>query len=163
MAFLISIGTFSTFAYQTYLIQKQQYANTMPYLILSGELEGGGAYPINRLYLSNKGVGPAFIETVKIRYQDSVYEQNPSSFYFSSVEHPDSANYAIDSGYTPEGYAVSAGERILLIGPASEYSASVLNELFFGQKKAVIEITYSSIYDEVWRISSEDYLPEKVE
>ena len=32
LAFLISLGTFSTFAYQTYLIQKQQYASTMPYL-----------------------------------------------------------------------------------------------------------------------------------
>ena len=32
LTFLISIGTFSTFVYQTYLIQKQQYANVLPYL-----------------------------------------------------------------------------------------------------------------------------------
>jgi hypothetical protein len=32
LAFLLSIGTFSTFAYQTCLIQKQQYANVLPYL-----------------------------------------------------------------------------------------------------------------------------------
>ncbi len=163
LAFLISIGTFSTFAYQTYLIRKQQYANTMPYLILSRETDGGGAYLVNRLYISNKGVGPAFIQDVKIRYQDTVYRQAISNFYFDNVNLADSIDYSIDNGYIPTGYVVSAGEQMLLIKPNSEPAASAINRLFFGRDKAVIEITYSSVYDEVWRVSNESYLPEKID
>jgi hypothetical protein len=34
-AFLISIGTFITFAYQTHLIQKQQFRSVLPYLMIN--------------------------------------------------------------------------------------------------------------------------------
>ncbi len=166
LAFLISIGTFSTFSYQTYLIQKQQYANTMPYLILSGESDGSGAYPVNKLYLSNKGVGPAFIQNVNITYQGTVYKQTPPSFLTDIIALEDSIDYSdfsINSAHTPPGYVIAAGEQLLLIEPNSEPAASAINRLFVGKDKAIIEITYSSVYDEVWRVSNESYLPEKID
>ena len=53
LAFLISIGTFFTFAYQTYLIQKQQYANTMPYLSIENYRDGTQAYYNYKIGITN--------------------------------------------------------------------------------------------------------------
>ncbi|MGB3849708.1 MAG: hypothetical protein WA958_07035 [Tunicatimonas sp.] len=135
----------------------------MPYLMIAGNRDGGGAYPVQGLQLLNKGVGPAFIQSVRIRYQDTLYEQDPPRFYFSNVKPPDSVDYSINNASISLGYVVSAGEQLLLIEPNSEYSASVINELFFGDNRAIAEITYSSIYDEVWQVSNEKYVPEKID
>ena len=72
-AFLVSVGTFSTFAYQTYLIQKQQYVSTMPYLMLFLNSDGSGEYTQHSISLANNGIGPAFIQDIKIHYRDSIY------------------------------------------------------------------------------------------
>ena len=51
-AFLVSVGTFSTFAYQTYLIQKQQYASMMPYLMIERYNDGTGDYMKRKITLT---------------------------------------------------------------------------------------------------------------
>ncbi|WKN45731.1 hypothetical protein [Tunicatimonas pelagia] len=164
LAFLISMGTFTTFAYQTYLIQKQQYASVLPYLMITPYSDGGGKYIKWRIGLANNGVGPAFINNVKIYYQDSIYEQSPSSFYFNSINHSDSADFAISNVDISPGYVLPAGKTIFLIGSSSEYSAAVINTLFVNSdERAIIEIEYSSIYDETWRIRSDDPIPKKIE
>lgn len=162
LAFLISIGTFTTFAYQTYLIQKQQYASVLPYLMIQPYNDGSGEYTTRELRLRNNGVGPAFIRSVKTYYQDSVYSQDPSQFYFKSIDHPDSTETAVNNESIFPGYVIPPGKNVLLIGSASEYSANTIAKYFTSQK-AVFEIDYSSIYDEVWRIRSDDPIPEKIE
>ena len=164
LAFLISVGTFATFAYQTYLIQKQQYASVLPYLMITPYSDGGGEYVRWRIGLANNGVGPAFINDVTIYYQDSVYKQSPSQFYFRSIEHPNSANIAISNVDISRGFVLPAGETIFLIGSGGEYSAKVIDSLFVNStEKAVIEIDYSSVYEERWRISSDTTVPVQIE
>ena len=96
LAFLISLGTFSTFAYQTYLIQKQQYANTMPYLTIENYRDGRQEYYNYKTGFINNGVGPAFIQGVKIYYKDSVFYQGPAGFFSSYIKLnnlPDTVSY----------------------------------------------------------------------
>ena len=160
-AFLISVGTFSTFAYQTYLIQKQQYASTMPYLMLFLNNDGSGEYTQHSITLANNGIGPAFIQDIKIHYQDSIFQQDPSAFYFGHFSPADTSNYSVNNQDIFPGFAIPAGGEVLLIGSVSEYSASVIYDLFYGGKTTV-EITYTSVYDEVWKIT-DDGAPEKID
>ena len=154
--------TFSTFAYQTYLIQKQQYASTMPYLMLFLNNEGSGEYTQHSISLANNGIGPAFIQDIKIHCQDSIYQQDPSAFYFGYFSPADTNNYSVNNQEIFPGFAIPAGGEVLLIGSVSEYSASVIGNLFYGDDdKATVEITYTSVYDEVWKITGEGS-PEKI-
>ena len=163
LAFLISLGTFSTFAYQTYLIQKQQYANTMPYLMIENFRYGGGEYHNYKIGIKNNGVGPAFIRDVKTYYKDSVYRQGPGNFlstYIKATGLPDTLPYVVNNRDLPPGLAVPAGEYVLLLESRDEASATVMAAW---REEVNLEITYSSIYDEVWRVSSDNPVPEKVD
>ena len=160
-AFLVSVGTFSTFAYQTYLIQKQQYASMMPYLMIEKYNDGTGEYVKRRIILANDGIGPAFIQDVKIYYKDSVYQQDPGSFFFAFVHPPDSIDASIDDGDLALGQVIPAGEEVLLIGSNDEYSAKAIYQLFYGDE-TTLEIIYTSVYDEVWKVTDNDP-PEKIE
>nr|WKN38547.1 hypothetical protein K4G66_07500 [Tunicatimonas sp. TK19036] len=157
LAFLISVGTFFTFAYQTYLIQKQQYANMMPHLLIEKHNDGRGEYFKRQIILRNYGVGPAFIKDVRIHYQDSTYHKDPSEFY---RDYPDTIASTITNQNIFPGSVVPAGESVVLIGSDDEAASEKMYRLFYSD--AVIEIDYSSIYDEVWIVSS-DTIPYKIE
>jgi hypothetical protein len=157
MAFLISLGTFTVFAYQTYLIRKQQYASVMPYLALRVmEARNGNQLSTAQLILKNDGVGPAFIRDIRIVYRDSAYTLDPAAFYRSLVS-PDSTS--ISTQTIEIGHVIPAGQEITLINAPSEYTASLLNEI---AKSAALEITYTSVYDEAWQINSSSPIPQKL-
>ena len=158
-AFLISLGTFTTFAYQTYLIRKQQYASVMPYLMINNSKSSNSDYSIQ---LFNNGIGPAFIKEIKIHYEGKVYDYGPSGFIRFVINSQDSINVG---GWEPyPGLALPAGQIMTLVNSQDERAASALIELFDGnQGKAKIEITYSPIYDEKWIIKPPSLVPEKLE
>jgi len=157
MAFLISLGTFTVFAYQTYLIRKQQYASVMPYLALRVmEARNGDQLSTAQLILKNDGVGPAFIRDIRIVYQDSAYTQDPAAFYRSLIS-PDSISVSTQT--IEIGHVIPAGQEITLINAPSEYTASLLDKI---AKSAALEITYTSVYDEAWQINSSNPTPQKL-
>ena len=163
LAFLISLGTFSTFAYQTYLIQKQQYASTMPYLSIESQQDGTQGYFNYKIGIVNNGVGPAFIQGVKIYHKDSVLQQGPSRFfrdYIRKNDLPDTVRYVTNNRSIDQGIVIPAGEYMLLLESLEENSASVMGDM---REEITFEVTYSSIYDEVWRVSSDDPVPKKIE
>lgn len=74
IALFISLGTFITFAYQNFLIQKQQYRSVMPYLMINKFTEYDENQQALTLFdIMNNGVGPTFIEDIEIRYEGKVY------------------------------------------------------------------------------------------
>ena len=62
----------------------------------------------------------------------------------------------------PEGYAIPSRETVALLGSNNKETADLLKGLFF-EDQVRIEITYSSIYDEVWRVTNDVYIPEKLD
>ncbi len=148
LAFLISVGTFSTFAYQTYLIQKQQYANVLPYL----QLNYGYGHNYFRIDVSNNGVGPAFVQDLIVHYQDSSYHMNLNPFAYQIIQPDSSSAYSVSSGSLPTGYAIPSKESILLLGSNNEETANLLKKLFF-ENEVEIEIIYSSVFDEQWKLT----------
>lgn len=158
LAFLISIGTFSTFAYQTYLIQKQQYANVLPYLSVYPSY--GNDY--FRLEVANNGVGPAFIQDVVIHYRDSSYTIHPNLFIYNTI-HPDSSiNFSFSSTTLSKGSVVPSERVIVVLESNNKETADLLKPLFL-EDDVNIELVYSSIFDEKWRITYKSALPEKID
>ena len=158
LAFLISIGTFSTFAYQTYLIQKQQYANVLPYLMITYD-HGGDYFQVD---VTNSGVGPAFVQDLTIHYQDSSYRMNLRPFAYQMIQPDSSSAYNVSSSALPQGYAIPSKESVLLIGSNNRETADLLKGIFF-KDDTEIEIVYSSVYDEQWRITTGSFVPEKID
>ncbi|MFC2152810.1 hypothetical protein ACFLSE_09830 [Bacteroidota bacterium] len=144
VAFVISIGTLFTIIYQTKLIRKQQYASVLPYLEISSDVSDGNYY---YLTLSNNGVGPAFLNDIKVIYNDTTYNMNPSKFV-QQINIPCNLNNFID-----KGKLLPADTKIMLTGTDNSESIKALYELFFN-KKAIVEVTYSSIYNEKWIVRS---------
>ena len=157
LAFLISIGTFFTFAYQTYLIQKQQYASVLPYLSIRYDV--GSEY--FRIDVANNGVGPAIIQDFMVIYGDSIYTST-NQLVYGMIKPDSSGNYAISSFDLSAGYALPSKQTITILSSRSTQMADSLKTLFLSGS-AKIEIVYSSVFKEKWRITTDSYAPESVD
>ena len=160
-AFLISLMTLVVFFYQTRLMREQQHQSVLPYLAVGFRHTGS---PDFHLYLSNDGIGPAFIESVKVTYQGKEYEMDLPNFLASQVPAMDTINnYLFSNIY--RGKMIAAGEVIEII--KANNSMKVANQL-----KAVLdqlndeglnyEIIYRSVYDDKWRLTGDSSIPEEL-
>lgn len=158
IALLISLGTFITFSYQNYLIQKQQYRSVMPYLMINkytGYDENQQA--LTRIEIFNNGVGPAFVEEVEIMYEGEMYS-SVGEFLLEGIF----AATPIKTGRTElsSGYAIPAGHSITILHSNDSTAAKVLDEIY---QKMEMKVTYSSLYDEKWTESTKENRPLKVD
>ncbi len=164
-AFIISVGTFITFTYQTYLIrnqtamiQKQQFASVLPYLTM---FNSTGERPDEfAVVIQNDGVGPAFIQHMQVVYEGKTHEGSLSDF-FIKVIYPKNP---VKTGRTSleKGSVIPAGKTIGLIMANDVEAANVLRDLFEGDK-VKIEIVYTSVFEETWKISSDIGVPVKAD
>jgi len=157
-AILLSLGTLVVFVYQTRLIRQQQYASVTPYLVLGTSKIGSGEMEIT---LENKGIGPAIVKDVYLKYQGKKYEMSPATFLKQILIIPDSL---IDFTYSEihPGLFLSAGEELEVFKASdSEAVGDYLNKTFFTDE-ARIYIVYESIYHEQWEITSTSLSPIKI-
>jgi hypothetical protein len=163
-AFLISMGTFFVYIYEARLLQKQQYASALPYLEMWNSKPKPGIY---KLVLVNNGVGPAFIKDIKVHYRGKVYKGDHVRFYQTVI--PQHERIQFLNSNIPVGRVIPAGQSIDIISlEGSLAAADRVNKLFGDGKakdtdKAKIEITYSSVYDETWRVFGMQGAPQKLD
>lgn len=80
-AVLISIGTLIVLIYQTNLMSQQQRLSVLPYVTMGNM----GAYtPNSRYMVFNNGIGPAFVEKIKVKYKGNTY---PYDLYVILAQH----------------------------------------------------------------------------
>jgi len=110
MAIIVSAATLFMIVYQTNLIQKQQAASVLPYLEVWNTQPNDSTY---KLVLVNNGVGPAFIESVSVIYQDSSYPGDLLEFYKKVIIKSDT----IEMGHSnvKKGILIPAGMQRELI------------------------------------------------
>jgi hypothetical protein len=163
-AFFVSAATLFILLYQTNLSHKQyelvreeQYASVMPYLVISYSSDLGvyssDSITSYELFLSNNGLGPAFIEEVKVIYQGKTYQMDPANFLKKEIK----PEKPWDFGWNDlvEGGLIPANGQVRLIKSNNRETARALYKLFIGGKqsdKVDIEIKYSSIYGTTWVI-----------
>ncbi len=173
-AIVISVGSLFTIAYQAHLTRQAQRASMMPYLMVSLSANEAGVH----INTTNNGVGPALIEDVRILHEGQDIEMDPYDFY---LDVRGTSGMALSVNELIPGRLIPAGGRVQMLGVEDPASlGGFLGELLqmfevaevprswyaevnaLGSPKAVIQITYSSVYGERWRIRSDALVPEEL-
>ncbi len=170
----MAVGVCSLFItlYQTHLTRQAQQASVLPYLAFAIISTNDGAY----LTLRNDGVGPGRLDAVRVHYKGRTTALDPYDFYLANRSGPRPAGLAVDR-VTP-GRLLPANSTIMMLGSSSSTDGpAVLREMITmfaladvppswidelkarGVDKAVIEIDFSSVYGDRWRIRSDQLVP----
>jgi hypothetical protein len=174
-AMLVGLGSLFIIVYQTILLREQQSASALPYLMLGMQTNSERTY----LFARNTGVGPALIDDVVVRYQGRELRQDPYDFVLEVRPDVASAGLRLGVDKLIPGRLVPAGEWINMFGadgdtgrvmettllglfdigevPQSWYDNTGVPKS--GPDKAIIEVTYRSVYGERWRVSSDSVVP----
>jgi hypothetical protein len=172
-AMVVSIGTLAALSYQALLMRDAERASKLPYLyisMLSNDQTG------NILQLTNSGIGPALIEEVHVEYKGRTF---PTDAYdFILIQKPDFANSGLGVDKIQKGRLIPAGATVQMVeagrGPASLPGMLRLFEIaevprqwykslgVAGGDKAVLVITYTSVYGERWRVRSDRIVPDRL-
>jgi hypothetical protein len=169
------VGVCSLFItlYQTYLTREAQSASVLPYLAIGITSTDDGAY----ITLRNDGVGPARLESVRIHFKGQTIDVDPYDFFVAHRTGAPPPGLSVDR-VTP-GRLLPANSTIQMLGFAGDAERvktlgdmlrlfaiadappSWLDELKArGGDKAVIDIVFSSVYGDRWRIRSDQPVPQ---
>ena len=161
-AIIASLGTLFVIVYQTAIFRKQQYASVLPYLEMWNS--NPGSKGTNYMFiLKNNGIGPAFIQEVKIHFDDSIYSLDPGRFTIDIIHPIDSI---LNFGYTniSKGSVVPAGELIELVAVKNDsINAPILRKWFQTMPNLEVEIIYASVYEERWSAKGSANQPVKLD
>ncbi len=172
-AMAVSVCTLVVILYQTHLTRQAQYASAMPYLMIGVTSNDRGVH----VTLANLGLGPALLDSVRIRYKGQSIDNDPYGFFLQKR-----AEYAqfLSVDQVMPGRLISAGQTIQMVGTESAgHKEVMLRDILqsfeiaevpkswyegagaTGTGKATIEITYSSVYGDRWRTRSDRIVPEE--
>jgi hypothetical protein len=176
-AIVVGVGSLFVIVYQTQLMRQAQHASVLPYLsfVLWTNDER------TSLILGNTGIGPALIDEVKVLAPGREVVGNPSDFFTGL--HPD-GKIPLGVDRVLPGRLIPAGQNVQMIESAAGRQelvlallrlfqiaeASNLHALLDAQdtekglakaERAVIEVTYSSVYGDRWIIRSDRMVPER--
>ena len=157
-AILISLATMGVYIYQTHLIQKQQHASVMPYIRM------GFSYDEDRfeMMVYNEGLGPAFIEEVNVYDNGKKYPNLDIPNYFHKEYIKKDTIYMTFSN-VGVGMLFAAGKDITMISKLkNKTDTDKLKKIFFSGKLDM-EIIYSSVYGEKWKVRGAFTRPKKIE
>jgi hypothetical protein len=171
----MAVGVCSLFItlYQTYLTREAQSASVLPYLAFGIMSTNDGAY----LTLRNDGVGPARLESVRIHFKGQIMDVDPYDFFLAHLTGTPPPGLSVDrvtpgrllpANSTIQMLGISGGpERVKTLGDMlrlftiADAPPSWLDELKArGGDKAVIDIVFSSVYGDRWRIRSDQPVPQ---
>lgn len=169
LVIIASLGSLFIIYRQTNLMDKQfklqrleQHKSVLPYLNLYNTNDDGKNYSYA---LANRGIGPALINEINITYKDSIYKNHDLRAFFNSVIVKEDSLF---NDYSDIGH--STVRKGMLI-PANSVKEMVVHQIKNGDKirslrnwfnqKIKIEIIFSSIYGEQWKLDSFNNIPIK--
>ena len=176
-ALFVGLGSLFIIVYQTYLMRESQAASVLPYVTISLMANGRGTYIVAR----NTGVGPALIEDVRIHHRGTTLATDPYDFYVAERGTDSAKGLSVDK--LIPGRLISAGEAVLTLGWEGDGAPARVGELLglfelgevpkswyddfgvpvSGPDKAILEITYASVYGERWRVTSDKVVPGRLD
>lgn len=158
-AILMSLMTLVVLIVQTNMIRHQQRNSVYPHLMMGNQGYGGANFAY---IMTNSGIGPAIIESVEINYQDSIYQMDLPSFFFNHIEGSDTLSDVLHSNIYP-GMLIPAEKTINFfeVDNNLESAISLMKALEKLQEEEFeMVITYKSIYEDKWQLSTETGTPE---
>ena len=170
-AMMVGVCTLFITLYQTHLTRQAQSASVLPYLAFGVTSTDAGA----SITLRNDGVGPARVDAFRIHYQGRIHDVDPYDFYVGLK--PEGAQLSVDR-MTP-GRLLPANTTIQMLGTGGGPDrVRILAEMLkvfaladvppawlvslgaAGMGKAVLEVDYSSVYGDRWRLRSDQLVPQ---
>lgn len=174
IAIVISALTLIAFIYQTSVISTQ-HMSVYPHLMLNNE-KGGSLY--YTYILTNKGVGPAIIEKVRITDGNGKMYDDLGLYLLDTIPEKYHSDFLISN--ITKGQLISPGEKLELMtfnnNPGFEHIQNSVdkqtkvepivlsNKLYnlINDKSLYIEIEYKSVYDDKWKINNRSTTPEEL-
>jgi hypothetical protein len=174
-AMVVSVGSLIIIAYQAALMRQAQRASVLPYLYISLSANDQQGIHLN---LTNSGIGPAMIDDVKIHYKGREIPGDPYDFFIA--ERPEIAKLGLGVDKIQKGRLIPAGATIQMVEFGSPGTQKLLPDVLrlfeiaevprswyanlgtAGGEKAVIEILFSSVYGERWRVRSDRIVPDRL-
>jgi hypothetical protein len=176
-AMFVAVASLVALMYQTYLMREAQHASVLPYLTF-GVMANNDLG--STLWIRNTGIGPALIEDVRIVHKGKEIETDPIDFFLS--QHGGRVDHGLSTDKIQPGRLVPVGEWINTLGAKGppenpQFFLPELLKLFEvaevprswyamtkteGGDKAVVEITYKSVYGDRWRIRSDRLVPDEL-
>jgi hypothetical protein len=174
MAMVVGVGSLAIILYQTKLMREQQRASVLPYLAIAVQ----SSDQATNLVVRNAGIGPAILDDIRVRYRGKDYELDPYDFFVQQrPEFFKTVGLSVDK--LIPGRLVPAGEWIQNVGTTGDKGPLFLKELLslvvvaevpktwlasLGVKgpasdRAVVIVTYSSVYGERWHLRSDSFVP----
>jgi len=170
-AIIVSVATLVMILYQTNLMRQEQRASVMPSLIIGYGFEGKDKFINERIWIENRGLGPAFIEKILVKKDENIHNGDLHS-YFENIN-GNEGEKGIRRIYT--NYVIPENDGLTLYNKISDSSSTVFLSRYFeypylvenvpteNPNKAIIEIYYKNVYGDRWKISSDQSVPEKLD
>jgi hypothetical protein len=175
-AMAIGVGSLFVIGYQTHLMRQAQHAAVLPHLTIAISSNEQGAF----FTVRNVGVGPARIEDVRVHHQGRGQVGDAYDFYVALRPERNTDTLSVDR-ITP-GRFIPAGELVRMLGRGGAERAEMLRDLLelfeiaevprpwlaglglpaSSDQRAVLEITYSSVFGHRWRVRSDRIAAEEL-
>lgn len=148
LALLLSIVALGISAYQTRVMQSQARASVWPYLAIGASFFDQGEKAGFRLNVSNHGVGPALIKSVRMAV-DGKPVVNWDSYLKATIDRSrDQTQQVIFSSFSavlpPDSNRETTIEAITLKSPEDAAKA------YAAMSRLKLDICYCSVYDDCW-------------
>jgi len=172
-ALVVGVGSLFIIVYQTQLMREVQSASVYPHVMLAISSNDENVF----FTLRNAGVGPARIDDVRVVQNGHEYVGDAYEFYARSKPAGDNGSLSIDR--IMPGRLIPAGETVRMLGRGGPQRVEMLRDLLelfeiaevprtwltglglpaTSDTRAVLEITYSSVYGDRWRVRSNHMVP----
>lgn len=177
-AIVVSVGTLIMILYQTSLMRQEQQlirveqkASVMPSLAIGYGFGQENDIISERIWLTNRGLGPAFIEEIVIIDGDNSYETDLYGYFerLNSNKEAQSIERLYSGRIIPSNDGMTIYEKQtdstsqILLSSHFKYPYQVKNMPTDNPEKAIIEITYKSVYNDRWKIRSDRSSPIELE
>ena len=148
-AILIGLMTLIVYFIQTRLIIDQQHAGVWPCIEITGTNYGGKFQQVFKVNITNKGIGPALIKKVVIKYKGKTYREF-SNVYDVAFK---SGNYEMSS---LEGRTMASNETVNPINIPISKEGYRFSRMFYNHDSIQTKVYYQSVYGKCYVSSGVD-------
>lgn len=147
-ALLVAIVALFVSWWQLTVTKEHNRLSVRPKIVVTPYLEGDGGR--NGVYVSNPGLGPAIIKSMKVTIGQSTFEGVGANLWPQILKTLDINSLCFAKGWPNNDAVVKSGEELLLLGTTkADVKLCSLEALkLLNKREMTITVTYESMYGE---------------
>jgi hypothetical protein len=146
--------------------REAQYLEVLPYVscgVSEGNMNDEDSTATFKMMIYNKGLGPAFLHSVKIHSLDKTFEANN---FGASLRYLCGFDFDFNSTYSSisKNYLLPAGGDIMWFSPHDpKIGYKILKKMWTPKNEYVVKICFGDVYGRLWTVDSVTDQVEKCE